>query len=78
MEVIFKELDPNKDIKELAALASKIWNEYYPEVISQEQIDYMLKQSYSAESLRKQMLNPICNSISNCSSIFYHSCSYLT
>lgn len=56
MEIIFKELDLKTDVKELAALASKIWNEYYPEVISQKQIDYMLEQSYSAESLRKQLL----------------------
>lgn len=56
MEITFKQLDPEKDIPELSTLASKIWNAYYPEVISQEQIDYMLGQSYSADNLREQML----------------------
>ena len=55
MEITFKQLDPETDIPELSALAARIWNAYYPEVITQEQIDYMLGQSYNAESLKKQM-----------------------
>ena len=55
MDLTFKQLDPENDIPELSELAVKIWNAYYPEVITQAQIDYMLGQSYTAEALRKQM-----------------------
>lgn len=56
MDLTFKQLDPENDIPELSELAVKIWNAYYPEVITQAQIDYMLGQSYTAEALREQML----------------------
>ncbi len=36
-------------------LASTIWHEYYPSIITVEQIDYMLKKMYSTESLIEQM-----------------------
>ncbi|HMQ67370.1 MAG TPA: GNAT family N-acetyltransferase [Ignavibacteria bacterium] len=55
MDITFRQIDPETDIPELSALAAKIWNAYYPDIISQKQIDYMLGQSYNAESLKKQM-----------------------
>ncbi|MBK6521191.1 MAG: hypothetical protein IPG08_02040 [Sphingobacteriaceae bacterium] len=36
-------------------LARTIWHDYYPSIITVEQIDYMLKKMYSKESLIEQM-----------------------
>jgi diamine N-acetyltransferase len=44
-----------KDIKPISDLAKIIWNQHYPEIITREQIDYMLNKMYSAESLKEQM-----------------------
>ena len=44
-----------KDIQLISDLAKIIWNQHYPEIITQEQIDYMLNKMYSAESLKEQM-----------------------
>jgi len=44
-----------KDIPEIAELAAVIWNQHYPSIISRDQIDYMLKMMYSAESLSEQI-----------------------
>ena len=43
------------DIPTLGALASRIWHEYYPGIISREQIDYMLARMYDATTLRREM-----------------------
>jgi len=43
------------DIPALTALARRIWNQHYPAIISQAQIDYMLEKMYSANSLKEQM-----------------------
>jgi RimJ/RimL family protein N-acetyltransferase len=43
------------DIPEIAALAELIWNQHYPSIISQTQIDYMLNWMYSTDSLKEQM-----------------------
>lgn len=43
------------EINAISELAKTIWNQYYPEIISQEQIDYMLEKMYSAESLKEQL-----------------------
>ena len=45
----------NQHIKELSELAHKIWNEYFISIISQEQIDYMLKNLQSEEPITKQI-----------------------
>lgn len=39
----------------IAALAEKIWMQYYPEIITVEQIRYMLDKMYSAPALQQQM-----------------------
>lgn len=44
-----------KDIELIAKLARLIWHEYYPDIISVEQINYMLKKMYSPKSLSEQM-----------------------
>ena len=47
------------DIKEISELAALIWNQHYPGIIGQKQIDYMLELMYSAESLQEQMLKKL-------------------
>ena len=44
-----------KDIPVIHEMASEIWHAYYPEIISVEQISYMLEKMYSESSLIKQM-----------------------
>lgn len=45
----------NSDAGLIESLAHTIWNEYYPSIISMEQIEYMLKNMYSKVSLLEQM-----------------------
>lgn len=54
--LIFRQATEN-DIDAIAGLAHEIWNEYYPAIIGQEQVDYMLNRMYSAEGLMEQMLD---------------------
>ncbi len=56
MDLTFREIKSNSDILELSRLASRIWNSYYPAVIGQKQVDYMLDKMYSFDSLKKQIL----------------------
>jgi len=44
----------NQDIPTIRTLAIEIWNENYKQMISQEQIDYMLEMMYSLSALEKQ------------------------
>lgn len=44
-----------KDTDAISALARLIWNQHYPEIISQKQINYMLDLMYSQASLNEQM-----------------------
>jgi GNAT superfamily N-acetyltransferase len=43
------------DTELIAALAERIWKKHYISIITMEQIEYMLKKMYSAESLKEQM-----------------------
>jgi len=43
-----------QDLPEIAALAKTIWNDHYPAIIGQEQVDYMLAKFYSLPSLEEQ------------------------
>ncbi len=45
---------PN-DIALISSLARTIWQQHYPSIISQAQIDYMLDRMYSSATLEKQM-----------------------
>ncbi len=42
------------DLIEVQSMAQVIWNHHYPEIIGQEQVDYMLNRMYDLESLKKQ------------------------
>jgi GNAT superfamily N-acetyltransferase len=44
----------NQDIPTIRTLAIEIWNENYKQMISQEQIDFMLEMMYSISALEKQ------------------------
>jgi len=44
-----------KDAEDLRAFARPIWEKAYSEIISTEQIDYMLSKGYSAETLLREM-----------------------
>ncbi len=46
------------DANALSALAETIWRYHYVDIISTEQIDYMLKQRYQPELIREQLQNP--------------------
>ncbi|MCE3258519.1 MAG: family N-acetyltransferase [Bacteroidetes bacterium] len=45
-----------KDIPVISKLAAVIWNQHYPSIIGQEQVDYMLEMMYSARSLSDQLV----------------------
>jgi diamine N-acetyltransferase len=45
----------HSDIPAVSALASSIWHRHYPDIISREQIDYMLELMYSPEALMRQL-----------------------
>ncbi|DAA87645.1 TPA: GNAT family N-acetyltransferase [Candidatus Gastranaerophilales bacterium HUM_5] len=52
----FLEVKKN-EIKELADLASEIWHEYWPCILTDEQIDYMVEKFQSESALEFQMKN---------------------
>ena len=52
----FLEVKKN-EIKELADLASEIWHEYWPCILTDEQIDYMVEKFQSESVLEFQMKN---------------------
>jgi RimJ/RimL family protein N-acetyltransferase len=43
------------EIEKIADLAKIIWQKYYPPIIGQEQVDYMLKNMYNTKSLLNQI-----------------------
>ena len=44
-----------EDISVIRSLAHRIWNAHYPDIIGQEQVDYMLEKMYAGSSMLKQM-----------------------
>ncbi len=49
------EITEVKDIKELANLASDIWHEYWVDILSPEQIDYMVEKFQSENAILNQI-----------------------
>ena len=43
------------DLPALAELAAVIWHSYYPQIISREQIEFMLAQTYALPTLRAEI-----------------------
>lgn len=54
MEIRFTEVN---DIIKLADLANKIWHEYWVEILSPEQIDYMVGKFQSENAIKEQIKN---------------------
>lgn len=52
---MFIKVQNNMQIQTLADLASEIWNEHYPAIIGQEQVDYMVKVFQSYEAIKAQV-----------------------
>ncbi len=46
-----------KEINELASLASEIWHEYWTVILSSNQIEYMVEKFQSAQAIRQQIVN---------------------
>lgn len=46
------------DIPQIQELAKKSWNSAYQNILSQDQIDYMLQQMYSEEEISSHLENP--------------------
>lgn len=45
----------NSDIPKLAQLANEIWNQHFPPIIGQEQVDYMVDNFQSEKAMTKQI-----------------------
>lgn len=43
------------EINKVAELASAIWNEHYPSIIGQDQVDYMVEKFQSVEAINQQI-----------------------
>lgn len=50
----YRQLSSDEELTSLSLLAVKIWQEYYPPIIGQKQVDYMLGKMYSLEGLKQQ------------------------
>ena len=57
MDLTFREISTDTELKELALLAHRIWNDHYPTIIGHKQVDFMLERMYSLESLKDQIYN---------------------
>lgn len=55
MQHIFRQASI-EDIAEIQALARRIWDEAYGEILSNEQIDYMLQMMYSEKVITEELL----------------------
>ena len=70
------------DIPLINELAQKVWRVYYKDIISEEQIEYMLEKMYSSAALHNQMqiekhcflggFNELGKIVVNCSNLFIH------
>ncbi|MGL1889493.1 MAG: GNAT family N-acetyltransferase, partial [Reichenbachiella sp.] len=57
--VLIKRIESDKEIESTAELAELIWNEHYPPIIGQEQVDYMLHKFQSRDAISSQINNGI-------------------
>lgn len=53
----FIEVKKDEDIKRLELLASEIWHDYWPFLLTNAQIDYMLNKFQSYKAINEQLLN---------------------
>lgn len=55
MKIEFKECTSEYDLQRIAQLAQRIWTIYYPSIIGDEQVNYMLNRFYTPDALQKQV-----------------------
>lgn len=51
----FGEITDDRMLATLAELANEIWHEFFPDLLSSEQIDYMVEKFQSFEAMKKQI-----------------------
>lgn len=57
MELTFRDLSTDAELRELSQLAHNIWREHYTPIIGSKQVEYMLEKMYSIGSLKEQIYN---------------------
>ena len=57
MNFDFLEVNNKKQIEGLAEIAKLIWSEYFPGIITPEQVDYMVEKYQSADAITRQISN---------------------
>lgn len=50
-------VETDEKLREIAELAEKIWHEFFPGIISEEQIDYMIEKFQSYDAMKEQTLH---------------------
>jgi len=55
MNTVLMAVTSHEQRQDLSELASIIWNEYYSQLLSQQQIDYMLERFQSVTAIQEQM-----------------------
>lgn len=55
MNVSFVPVEEGSDQEKLAEMAHTIWNEYWPALIGQEQVDYMVENFQSLNAIKQDM-----------------------
>lgn len=55
MNAIFEKVETAQQQEQLAELAYKIWNEYWPALIGQDQTNYMVEQFQSLPAIKRDM-----------------------
>jgi len=57
MDFDFLEVNNKKQIEELSEIAKLIWSEYFPNIITPGQINYMVEKYQSADAIARQISN---------------------
>jgi hypothetical protein len=55
---LFATVTARSDVAPVTALARQVWQQTYPGIISQEQIDFMLEQRYNPQRLLEELTMP--------------------
>ena len=55
MSYELRPVETTEEIKALADMAEKIWHEFFPGIISEEQINYMVDKFQSAHAMTDQI-----------------------
>ncbi len=53
--IIYTQAKSEEDIEKIAALADEIWNEHFPPIIGQDQVDYMVEKYQSEKAIASQI-----------------------